>query len=268
MHTPQFLMLTLIVVMTAFAAEDNVTAGTKETISSKTSYSGIPWETTDCNITQVCKHCANVSSLQETNSISKHHRHCVWSCSGIPHTKPRVRTHQTANLCQIRHSYVPVTYRSCDCKFFAAKNWNICGPITAKNAKFAAAIIAVQKEPYLFFRCKTKIPLTQLNWFFRPQLNCILRYDDGSLDGVTGAFVISSSITCFLWHWPLISVRVFFSYTARIIYDSLLTLSKHLFLIGCRVLLLDKIPVVHGTYPVHSPTNHSDLNAFRRVNST
>ena len=67
------------------------------------------------------------------NQLNQRTSSTLWSCSGIPHIKPRIRTHQTANLCQIRHSYVPVTYHSCDCKFFAAKNWNICGPITANK---------------------------------------------------------------------------------------------------------------------------------------
>jgi len=41
------------------------------------------------------------------------------------------------------------------------------------------------------------------------KLMLVSLFDDGSLDGVTGAFVMSSSITCFLWHWPLIiSFRV------------------------------------------------------------
>jgi len=65
-------------------------------------------------------------------------------------------------------------------------------------------------------------------------------FDDGSLDGVTGVFVMCSSITCFVWHWSLISFLAFFSYIVRIVYDGLLTLSKYLFLIVCWVHLLDK----------------------------
>jgi len=64
--------------------------------------------------------------------------------------------------------------------------------------------------------------------------------DDGSLDGVTGVFMMCSSITSFVWHWPLISFRAFFFYIVRIIYDDLLTLSKYLFLIVCWVHLFDK----------------------------
>jgi len=58
-----------------------------------------------------------------------------------------------------------------------------------------------QVPPLHNWRVLCKNRLSRLSRFFRPQLSCILRYDDGSLDGVTGAFVMSSSITCYLWHW-------------------------------------------------------------------
>ena len=108
--------------------------------------------------------------------------------------------------------------------------------------------------------------LSPLNRFFRPQLNCVLRYDDSLLDGVHSAFVIFSSITCFLWHWPLISFRALFSYIVWIIYDGLLTLSKYLFLI-VECFCQTKIPV-HGVYPVYAPTNPANVSAFGPVKST
>jgi len=123
-----------------------------------------------------------------------------------------------------------------------------------------------QVPPLHNWRVLCKNRLSWLSRFFRPQLSCILRYDDGSLDGVTGAFVMFSSTTCCLRQWPLISFRVFFSYIVRIIYDGLLTLSKYLFLIVCWVILIDK-NTSNGVCSVYTPTNASDLSTFTRVDS-
>jgi len=43
------------------------------------------------------------------------------------------------------------------------------------------------------------------------------------------AFLTASYISYLLWHWPLLSFRVGFSYIVRIICDSLCTLSKYRF---------------------------------------
>jgi len=89
------------------------------------------------------------------------------------------------------------------------------------------------------------------NWIILVSL-----FDDGSLDGVNGAFMMSSSVrTCFLWHWPLIPFPVFFSYCSYKIWR--FTQSVEIFISDCWVLLLDKNTGVHGVYPphpVHAPT--------------
>jgi len=44
--------------------------------------------------------------------------------------------------------------------FRGQKSENLSGPIAAKNAKFAVAIIAIQKKPNTRFRFKTKTSFT------------------------------------------------------------------------------------------------------------
>ena len=102
--------------------------------------------------------------------------------------------------------------------------------VTLNWLKYEFSAINLLGSAFLKLGAKTGVTRTML----------VSLFADGSLDGVTGAFVMSSSITCFVWHWPLISFHVFFSYIVRIIYDGLLTLSKYLFLIVCWVLVRQK----------------------------
>jgi len=85
-------------------------------------------------------------------------------------------------------------------------------------------------------------------------VNAVSLFNDGLPDGVTGIFIMCSSITCFVWYRTLIYFCAFFSYIVRIICDGLLTLSRYLFLIVCWVLLLDKKHQHLGVYLVYAPT--------------
>ena len=82
----------------------------------------------------------------------------------------------------------------------------------------------------------------------------------GSLDGVTGVFIM---FIYFLFCVALtinFFFRAFFFYTVRIIYDGMLTLSKYLFLIVCWVLPLDKNT---STCSLSGLCTHEDLRHQR-----